>query len=43
LHIFNGFGSKGSLTIPYYARQLTAALLGHSANFGVADIRRFDL
>lgn len=26
LHIFNGFGAKGSLAIPWYARQFAAAL-----------------
>lgn len=26
LHIFNGFGAKGSLAIPWYARQFVAAL-----------------
>lgn len=31
LHVFNGFGAKGSLAIPYYARQFAEALINQTA------------
>ena len=40
LGIFNSFGSKGSLMIPYYARQFSARLQG-SSNMAEADIMRY--
>jgi glycine/D-amino acid oxidase-like deaminating enzyme len=41
LGIFNGFGSKGSLMIPYYAKQFSAILQGHQIDITEADIRRY--
>lgn len=41
LHIFNGFGAKGSLTIPWYARQFVA-VLNQAASLPVAThIQRY--
>ena len=42
LAIFNGFGAKGSLLIPWHARRLTEFLAGHGEIPQEADIRRFD-
>ncbi len=41
LGIFNGFGSKGSLMIPYYAKLFGAHLQDSKAEFSEADIRRY--
>lgn len=44
LHIFNGFGAKGSLTIPWYAQQFAAALsqAGQTASLPItAHIQRY--
>ncbi|MDD4913464.1 MAG: FAD-binding oxidoreductase [Methylococcales bacterium] len=41
LHIFNGFGSKGSLYIPWYARQLADLLLQGHPLPDHADIKRY--
>lgn len=41
LHIFNGFGSKGSLSIPWYAQKMTMHLNGNPQHFGASDIARF--
>lgn len=41
LSIFNGFGSKGSLMIPYYAKQFSQHLLGKQATLTEADIKRY--
>ena len=42
LAIFNGFGAKGALLIPWHAKQLTQFLAGQSALPVESDIRRFD-
>jgi glycine/D-amino acid oxidase-like deaminating enzyme len=42
LHIFNGFGAKGSLQIPYYARQFADYLQQQSNLPTTCDIRRYD-
>lgn len=42
LAIFNGFGAKGSLLIPWHARRFAAFLSGHGVLPQEADIRRFD-
>lgn len=41
LAIFNGFGSKGSLLIPWYAEKFTAHFLNHEPLPKEADIARF--
>jgi glycine/D-amino acid oxidase-like deaminating enzyme len=41
LGIFNGFGSKGSLLIPWHAARFADALHGGEALPGEADIRRY--
>ncbi|WP_294041199.1 NAD(P)/FAD-dependent oxidoreductase [Thiolapillus sp.] len=41
LHIFNGFGAHGSLTIPWYSQQMTAFLLEGKTLPENADIKRF--
>jgi glycine/D-amino acid oxidase-like deaminating enzyme len=41
LGVFNGFGAKGSLWIPYYAEQFAAFLSGSAALPEETDIRRF--
>ncbi len=41
LGIFNGFGSKGSLMIPYYAKQFSKFLQGDQIDFTEADIKRY--
>ena len=41
LAIFNGFGSKGALTIPYYAARLVETLLHNKPLPADADISRF--
>jgi len=41
LWVFNGFGARGSLTIPWYAQRLTAHLLHAAPLPAEADIRRF--
>ena len=38
--IFNGFGSRGSLTIPYYAKQMTLLITKQKPLPAHADIRR---
>ena len=42
LLVFNGFGSKGSLMIPYYARHLADHLLSGSALASHCDIARWE-
>ena len=41
LHIFNGFGAKGSLSIPWYARQFVAALKQQSTLPSNGHIQRY--
>jgi len=41
LHVFNGFGARGALTIPWYARCMADHLLHGSPLPPEADIRRF--
>lgn len=41
LHIFNGFGTKGSLAIPGYSRQFVAALLDGAPLTEDCDIKRY--
>jgi glycine/D-amino acid oxidase-like deaminating enzyme len=41
LWIFNGFGARGALIIPWYAQRLAAHLHGGAALPAEADIRRF--
>lgn len=41
LHIFNGFGAKGSLVIPWYARQFVAALKQQAVLPLNSHIRRY--
>lgn len=41
MHIFNGFGAKGSLSIPWYARQFVAALRQQSALPAAGHIQRY--
>lgn len=41
LHIFNGFGSKGSLAIPWYARQFAAVLQQRALLPAPVDIQRY--
>jgi len=41
LWVFNGFGARGSLTIPWYAQRLTAHLQHAAPLPAGADIRRF--
>lgn len=41
LFIFNGFGAKGSLQIPWYSRRFADALLNGSALPPACDIRRY--
>ncbi|MGZ5050255.1 MAG: NAD(P)/FAD-dependent oxidoreductase [Methylobacter sp.] len=41
LFIFNGFGAKGSLQIPYYSRRFADALLNGSALPPACDIQRY--
>jgi glycine/D-amino acid oxidase-like deaminating enzyme len=41
LGVFNGFGAKGSLWIPYYAEQFSAYLSGSAALPVETDIHRF--
>jgi glycine/D-amino acid oxidase-like deaminating enzyme len=41
LGMFNGFGSKGSLMIPYYADQFSKRLQGNQVEIAEADIRRY--
>jgi glycine/D-amino acid oxidase-like deaminating enzyme len=41
LGIFNGFGSKGSLLIPWHAARFADSLLGGAAPPGEADILRY--
>ncbi len=42
LHIFNGFGAKGSLSIPWYARQFIAALEQQEQLSPHCGIQRFN-
>jgi glycine/D-amino acid oxidase-like deaminating enzyme len=41
LFIFNGFGSKGALMIPFYSQQFSNTLSGQSAPIDNADIARY--
>jgi len=41
LWVFNGFGARGALSIPWYAERLTAHLVQHAPLPAEADIRRF--
>ncbi|QWF70143.1 FAD-binding oxidoreductase [Methylomonas paludis] len=41
LHIFNGFGAKGSLSIPWHALQLIAALTNQQPLPKTSDIQRY--
>ena len=41
VHIFNGFGAKGSLLIPWYARQFAKCLLRKASLPVNADIQRY--
>ena len=41
LWVFNGFGARGALTIPWYAERMSAHLQSASALPAEADIRRF--
>ena len=41
--VFNGFGAKGSLLIPYFAALFTDYLNGLAELPDEVDIRRFDL
>jgi glycine/D-amino acid oxidase-like deaminating enzyme len=41
LHMFNGFGAHGSLTIPWYAQRMAAWLLTGRSLPENADIRRY--
>lgn len=41
LHIFNGFGAKGSLAIPWHCRQFIAALEQQTRLSTASDIRRY--
>ena len=41
LHVFNGFGSKGSLGIPWYARQMSLALLQQQPLPPAVDVKRY--
>lgn len=41
VHIFNGFGAKGSLLIPWYARQFTDYLIEQTPLPAQVDIRRY--
>jgi glycine/D-amino acid oxidase-like deaminating enzyme len=41
LWVFNGFGARGALTIPWYAERLSAHLQSASALPSEVDIRRF--
>lgn len=41
LHIFNGFGARGTLTIPWHAQRFTNYLLEKSALPEVTNIERF--
>lgn len=42
LHIFNGFGAKGSLAIPWYAARFADYLQQHAGLPPGCDIRRYD-
>lgn len=41
LSIFNGFGSKGALLIPFYSREFSRVLSGHIVSLSGADIARY--
>ncbi|MCK9606813.1 MAG: FAD-binding oxidoreductase [Methylomonas sp.] len=41
LHIFNGFGAKGSLAIPWHAKQFVAALQKHALLPIAVNIQRY--
>ncbi len=41
LWVFNGFGARGALSIPWYAERFSAHLLGSAPIPGEADIQRF--
>ena len=41
LHIFNGFGSKGSLAIPWYAQRMVDFLVGQQSLPTQSNIQRF--
>ncbi len=40
--IFNGFGAKGGLLIPWYAKQFANHLVNGEPLDPAADIRRYD-
>lgn len=42
LHIFNGFGAHGSISIPWYSARMAGWLLAGETLPGNADIRRFE-
>lgn len=41
LHIFNGFGAKGSLAIPWHAQQFTAALQQRAILADAVNVQRY--
>ena len=41
LAVFNGFGAKGSLMIPWYSQHFSQYLLGKGEIFSSADIKRY--
>lgn len=43
LAVFNGFGAKGSLQIPYYSRQFAEYLLSHKALDARVNVQRYPL
>jgi glycine/D-amino acid oxidase-like deaminating enzyme len=42
VHLFNGFGARGALSIPWYSERMCAHLLDGAVLPDNADIRRFD-
>ena len=40
LHLFNGFGARGALSIPWYARRMAGYLLQHRPLPAEADLAR---
>ncbi|MGY6275581.1 NAD(P)/FAD-dependent oxidoreductase [Methylomonas sp. MgM2] len=42
LHIFNGFGAKGSMSIPWHARRFVAALKGRMPLPGHCRVQRYE-
>lgn len=43
LAVFNGFGAKGSLQIPYYSRQFAQHLLANKALDALVNVQRYPL